>query len=344
MTQDATMRLARALRRVRIALPGVRWLGLQDEDGQSLRHLIKACYADTYSYKTLYEPGGLEGLWDSGALLSLGEFSRQGELIGHTGFWTKDPGLDYLESGLSLVSPSRRQGLRVDYQRVWRPLLEALGQHVSYVHQNTTTLHPMAQFYALKHMKARPTGFIPWYAHGERVMGLSESGAVMHALSMTTPLGSEAALPVVAPRSPWRPWLKAVAQGAGLTVEGDEGPRWSGQARVDSIERNGALRLLRHAIKGGEDGLDDVLPGLGGARVQIVHVPAVSGLSGLFDALLTRGFVPTGVRPHKRRAHEWTLQRVPDPQALSGLGEVQLATEGLRSLWQDWRERCAHTL
>lgn len=336
MTEDLVAQMARQLRTLRIDLPGVRWLASPQEEG-ALRGLITACYGDTYSYRALYQEGQLGRLWRQGALLSLGEFSREGDLIGHTGFWAKDPALGYLESGLSLVDPARRQGLRVDYKRVWRPLLEALAQHVAYLHQNTTTLHPMAQFYALKHMRALPTGFLPHYTVGERILGLNESLGPMHALVMTTRLGQEPAAQAVLPASAWRGWMEQVAQAAQIPTR-PERPAAPGPARLDLIEDNAALGLRRSCLRGPAEAAAQ-LEGTQ-ARVHVVHLPAVDGAGPLLEALLAQGFVPTGLRPHARRPHEWTLQALPDAQALEEGPPPQFADEALGALWGRWRQLC----
>lgn len=302
-----------------------------------MRALIRATYGMTYSYPRLYEPGQLEGLWEGGDLLSLGEW-HDGALIGHTGFWAKDPRGHSLESALSLVHPNHRKGPRVDYAAVWAILLEALGAHVAFVHQATTTLHPMAQLYAMRHMRARPAGLVARYTAGERVLGLDESGVPMHALWMTTVLWPPERV-VKVPPDAFGAWLGALAEGLGLPVEADRGPAPPRAASWSLLEHNEALGLRRRAWWG----MPTEAPGVE-ARVELLHVPSVDGVGAVAAALEEHGFLPVGLRPGHGEDHALIFQHVADRRAASAsLGAARLGTARLRALWDEWRALCART-
>ena len=117
-----TIDRALALVRTDLGLPGVRWLG--PGDGPRLVELVRACYGDTYSYAALYRAEEIEALWARGSLLSLGHVDEGGRLDGHTAFWLKDPTLDHVESGISLVHPEARKGFGVDPVLMWSALLD----------------------------------------------------------------------------------------------------------------------------------------------------------------------------------------------------------------------------
>ena len=162
---------AHALTAVAPPLAGVRWL-IGKADEASLVRLLRACYGETYSHRGLYQPGVFQSLWSTGALASLGDFDEAGGLRGHTGLWFKDPGGDFVESGLSLAAPAVRQvRRRAGEAAVWPWLLQQLAGSVELVHQHTTTLHRGAQLYALRYMGARLSGLIPAYAVRERLVG-----------------------------------------------------------------------------------------------------------------------------------------------------------------------------
>ena len=81
--------------------------------------------------------------------------SQPPALLSHTGFLYKDPRGDYLESGLSFIGRAREG---TPDAVVWARLMLWLQDRCVFVHQNTSTWHPLAQRYAARYMRARPTG------------------------------------------------------------------------------------------------------------------------------------------------------------------------------------------
>lgn len=338
--------LAKRVRSIPPPVPAVRWLQ-SDQDAEALRNLIRACYGQSYSYADLYRPGGLEEAWRSGALISMGEFVDDGSLRGHTGFWAKDPTGDALESGLSLVDPKRRRHARANEKRVWNTLREGLAPLVSFVHQHTTTLHPMAQRYALRHMHARPSGLIPFYACGESVLGLEESGADMHALCMTTLLRPDDELaPLWLPLGPWHGWLSACADALALDRQEDERAPDQHDAApgIETIELNEALGLRRRRVSHGGLWHQRVttLHANGHHRVELVHVSAVEGITAASRALHSAGFVPCGVHPRGGGTpHDIVFVHAPHPARLAeAVRSAKLATPDLQQFWATWCEVC----
>ncbi len=341
--------------RVRCIVPpvsGVRWLR-SAQDAAALRLLIRACYAESYSYAALYQAGTLEAAWEAGTLISLGEFVEGGALRGHTGFWAKDPAGDALESGLSLVDPARRRDARSHEKRVWNTLREGLAPLVGLVHQHTTTLHPMAQRYALRHLHARATGLIPYYACGESVLGLDESGADMHALCMTTRLcPSETLAPVWLPRGPWHGWLRACASALALDPRDEpEGTQENNTLpplpnSTELIEVNDALSLRRRRAPHAA-----FHTGLAASllaerhRVELVHVPATAGITAVSHALRRADFVPCGVHVRgSQKPHDVVFVHAAQPSRVAGaMRAANLATPELRDFWTTWCEICERT-
>jgi hypothetical protein len=302
----------------------MRELGPGDEG--ALRALVRRVYGDTYSYRRLYEAGGIAGLIESGQVSLWGDFAASGELASHTGFFYKDPRGDYVESGMSLRNPAVRP-VTTDTE-VWRRFFEWLGTRFAYIHQNTTTYHPLAQRYAERYMRACPTGLVVDYAVGERLVGLACSEAPMHALTMTTVIAGHRRPDVRVPRGPWAEWLATIALGLGLApvvVDPKSFP-----LAVGPIEHNTALDLRRRSVaRAGE------LLAPAQHRVELIHVPLDERL-GAFAELVSAGYVPVGLRPHATRPHELVMQHLADRPALA----MRLAPSGA-ALVTGWNEACA---
>lgn len=326
---------AHALTAVAPPLAGVRWLiGTADE--ASLIALLRACYGETYSHRGLYQPGAFQALWSTGALASLGDFDEAGALRGHTGLWFKDSGGDFVESGLSLVAPTSRQvRRRAGEAAVWPWLLQQLAASVELVHQHTTTLHRGAQLYALRYMGARLSGLIPAYAVRERVVGLSESGATMHALMMTTllrPLPEERRT-ILVPAGPHAGWLTRLALELGLGAR--EVPRAApARARLADLERAAGLGLVRQRAT--VDGAEPAAPlPEAEARLELVHLPAQQEeLATLSEPLYQAGYLPVGLRLGVRRSHEILWWRgAPPPGLCRQMSLVRPAWEEIVEAW-----------
>jgi hypothetical protein len=327
-----------------LGLAGVRWLG--PGDGPRLVELIRACYGETYSYAALYRPDAIEAAWASGSLRSLGHLDARGRLDAHTGFWIKDPRGDYVESGLSLIDPSARRGFGLDSITMWRSLLERWSRVVGFIHQNTTTRHVRAQIYAGRIMRAVPTGWVFDYALDEVLVGLAETPAPMHALTMTTVLRPSANTQILAvPEGPWEGWLTEMVRGvlpeANVLAVECAGNSGSGRLALESVEDNPSLGLRRRAIVGGGDevAIEER------ARVELIHVPMRPEiLATSWATLMTRGYVPVGVRPHQRRTSEIIVQAMADrDHCTNAITSMNLAGPRLERLALQWLETCART-
>jgi hypothetical protein len=320
-------------------LLGVRWLsGAEDE--ARLIGLLRACYGDTYSHRGLYLPGAFQALWSAGGLASLGDFDEAGALRGHTGLWFKDPQGDFVESGLSLVAPAARQGRRrAGEAAVWPWLLQQLTASVALVHQHTTTLHKGAQLYALRYMGARLSGFIPTYTMRERLVGLHEGGATMHALMMTTllrPLPEERRT-ILIPPGQHAEWLTRLALELGL-LAGVVAPAAPAAARLTELERSSGLGLLRRraTVDRGAPPLIDA-----GARVELIHLPAQEEeLATLSGPLYEAGYLPVGLRLGVKREHEILWWRGALPPGL--LAQMALVRPAWEEIIEAWSELTAH--
>lgn len=324
---------------------GMRLLGEQDEG--ALVALLRAVYGETYAYRALYQPGGVAALIRSGGVALWGDFDPAGELRSHTGFLFKDPKGDYVESGLSLRSARARPG--TPDAVVWARLFDWLAERCVLVHQNTSTRHPLAQRYAARYMRARPTGFIVDYVEGERLVGFAHPETPMTALTMTTVVRPDrlppSSRPRLVPSGPWGAWLAEVLTSLGVA------PAVVGEGEVPfdvglaDIEHNASLSLRRRALVHVAEApsLQEALAAPA-ARVDLVHLPCDARMRA-FPALERAGFVPVGVRLHATREDEVVLQRLPGARrrwAMDALEAAELLPPG-RQLVEGWRTTCART-
>jgi hypothetical protein len=323
-----------------------RWLVERDEP--ALRELLHARYAETYSYPSLYEPGGASRLWRTGALLSLGEFDTQGTLLWHTGLWCK-PGRDCMDSGLSVALPSRRTAMdRSEHERLWGYLLERLQERVAFVHQHTSTLHLMAQRYAARFMRAVPVGLVVDYTQGETLIGVEGSGVPMQALAMTTVLAPPPPRRRYLPAGPWGEWLASIVATVGLAGTVSLTPL-ERRPRAESpvlrpLDWNASLRVERRELLGFAEGG----PGLASprARVDLVHLSTgePQRVAEATPVLLGAGYVPTGLRLRQGEPDEIVFQHLAAPErAREAVGRARVDGEEARALFSGWVERCART-
>jgi hypothetical protein len=291
---------------------------LEPCDEGALRALVRKVYGDTYSYRHIYEPGGIASLIESGRVALWGDFVATGELASHTGFFYKDPRCDYVESGMSLKNPELRP-VTSDGE-AWQRCFAWLGRRFAYIHQNATSYHPLAQRYAERYMRAVPAGLVIDYAVGERLAGIAPSDAPMHALMMTTTITDAPQRSVRLPHGRWTAWLAAIATGLGLApveLDGDAAPH---PLATTSIEHNAALDLARRSIARAGTGFTATA-----TRVDLVHVPLDERI-GAIAGLEAWGYVPVGLRPHATRPHEVVMQRLPGDR----LGDAVAATRTMR--------------
>ncbi|MDY7224929.1 hypothetical protein [Hyalangium rubrum] len=334
---------------LRVANPteSSRWLSEGDEP--AFRALLQARYGDSYSYPFLYEPGGASRLWSAGRLISLGQFDARGTLLSHTGLWVT-PGRDSVDSGLSLSRPSRRvAGDRAEHAHAWEYVLDRLKNHVGFLHQNTSTLHLMAQRYASRFMRAVPVGLVVDYTRGERLIGVEGSGVPMQALAMTTLLGGPLERTRYLPSGAWGDWLLSILAGLGLSDTAVQVPMERGHGGTERyvlrpLDWNESLQLERRLFVGrggGEPGLKSSR-----ARVDLVHLPM--GEAGLVSegtsALLAAGYRPTGIRLRHHEPDEIVFQHIADAQvACAAVGQARLAGQDAQLLFSGWSDRCART-
>lgn len=339
MTSADASALAGALM-ARAPTPHSRWLTASDEP--ALQALLRARYGDTYAYRNFYAPGGLASLWDSGSLVSLGEYDDDGRLVSHTGLLLH-AGRDYAESGLSLIHPHRRSAMtRDEHVAMWSHVLGELAEHVGHLHQHTSTLHPRAQRYARQYMRAAPVGLVIDYTTGERLIGIDSSDAPMQALAMTTVLRPRVgAAPRHLPDGPWFAWLADICGGLGggpclaaPVVDEDVGLVFG------TADWNPALQLARRVVVGLGPATS-----LAPARVDLVQLPVgdASLVARGAGVLRRAGYVPVGVRPGETDdAIVW--QHLPDrAAAVASAARAVLAGETIKELFRGWSERCAPT-
>lgn len=318
---------------------------LDERDEPAFVALLREVYGETYSYRALYEAGGVATLIRSGSAALWGDFDPSGQLLDHTAFLFKDPRGDYVESGMSFRGARAREG--TPDAVVWARLFEWLHERCVFVHQNTSTWHPLAQRYAARYMRARPTGVIVDYVIGERLAGLAHPTTPMQALTMTTVVRPDRlpSLPRLVPRGPWGAWLAGVLGDLGITALPCNATGTLQGLGIEAIERNPALDLLRRVVKLSPAGAP-LAAALGAetARIDLLHLPC-DQLMAAFPALEHAGYVPVGVRPHATRPDEVILQRLAGPrrgEASAALAAAALAPPG-RALVEGWLSACAQT-
>ncbi len=324
---------------------GMRLLGEDDEP--AFQALLLKAYGTTYSYRALYQPGGVAALIRSNKAELWGDFLPTGEMVSHTGFLFKDPRGDYVESGMSFRNARARMRMTAD-RLAWQVLLGRLAARVTFVHQNTSTWHVLAQRYAERHMVARPTGFIVDYVAGERLVGIDHPDTPMQALTMTTVLRSDRLPPPDRPRTipagPWGAWVASVLGGLGVCAFSPAPPATTVDLALEAVEHNPSLGLARRAVvhRPGARLEEELAAPI--ARTDLVHVPC-DGRMAAVPALERHGYVVTGVRPHATRPDEVVLQRLPGArrvQAAASLSRAALLPAG-RALLESWLETCART-
>lgn len=312
---------------------------LDARDEAVFQRLLTAVYGDTYAYRELYAPGGYAALLSRGDVYAWGDVADDGELHSHTAFLAKDPRGEYVESGLSLRNPALRSDGRTPDDVVWRQLLDHARTLAPLLHQNTTTQHPLAQRYARRYMRARPTGFIADYVDGEHVVGMPRAEGPMQALTMTSVLRDEASTwrgRAPMPPTPYARWLGALLGAWG--VETSSGAASSEDVLLETFEHNRAIGLRRRVVARGAAQVP--ASEHADARTDLVHVPCDDRLA-VLGVLADRGYVPVGVRPHRARPTEVVLQRI-EPGARervkARLRGAFLVGDEARSLVAGWCE------
>lgn len=325
-----------------------RWL--DESHDHALRALLLARYGNTYSYQSFYIPGTLTRLWRVGTLSSLGEFDDD-TLISHTALIIK-PECDYIESGLSLTHPQRRTAMdRDEHARMWQYVLGKIKGHVAFIHQNTSTLHRMAQRYASRFMLAIPTGLIVHYTQGETLSGMPSSTLPMHALTMTTPLEALSPRRRYLPAQHWGEWLSSIFEGLAIAPLIEKVPLDSTPFPESFATRprdwNEELRIeRRELVKAHPTEACAAFSISPRARVDLIHVSTGDAqfVSAAVPLLLGAGYLPTGIRLRWHEPDEMVFQHLPNRhQAASALRAAEVDGMGARSLFKGFIERCERT-
>jgi hypothetical protein len=313
---------------------------VEESDEPALRELLRRVYGDTYSYRALYQPGGGAAPQRSPPAQVWGVVSTSGEMVSHTPVHFKDPRGDYVESGMSFRNPRAR--VRLPDAMVWNRLIARMAARFAFMHQNTSTWHVLAQRYAERHLRARPTGFIVDYVAGEKLSGIEHPDGPMQALTMSTVLRPDLlpppSLPRAIPDGPWGAWAAAVLGSFGVTAFTTAAAP-AEPLGLEPVEDNPAIGLSRRAVVPGGARLEPVA-----RRTDLIHVPCDDRMAA-FPRLVELGYVPVGVRPHATRPDELVLQHLPGTrraEAAAALAGAALLPTG-RSLLESWLETCART-
>ncbi len=308
---------------------------LGEEDEPAFQGLLRDVYGATYSYRSLYEPGGVARLLREKRAKLWGDFDEDGRLAGHTGILYKDPRGDYVESGMSFKRP-RARGVTPDAV-AWRRILDDVAATHPLIHQNTTTRHPLAQRYAERYMRARAAGVIVGYAVGEHLIGWPAIDRPMDAVTMTSRLAPTTERPRLLPPGPWSDWLRSVFASFGLATDIATGTAPS--VGTETFEHNTAIDLTRRVVV-----RDPSVTDHSAARTDLVHLPTDARVLSL-PRFESEGFVPVGVRLHATRPDEIVLQRLPREARRDALANLRASalTGTAAPLVEGWMTRCAQT-
>lgn len=315
---------------------------LDADDEPAFQGLLRAVYGETYSYRFLYEPGGMASLLEGGKATLWGDFDERGELVGHTGIFYKGLASDYAESGMSFRRPKALP--TTSDERAFSRILDAAAERVTYLHQSTTTWHPLAQRFAERHMRATPTGLVLEYVEPhERIVGLPPAQRPMDAVTMTTCLrAGETSETACIPRGPFASWLTERFAALGVRTKlATEVPRAAqGFRETDRVDWIG---LVRSTVVEGDDPMSAREPPC--ARTTLVHVPTDRRVMTV-HGLMEHGFLPVGVRPRSGAPHEIVLQKLSAAARQRALLSIESAsfTPAARSVARSWSTLCAdHT-
>jgi hypothetical protein len=93
--------------------------------------------------------------------------------------------------------------------------------------------------------------------------------------------------------------------------------------------------------------LDEELaaPQRAGVRTDLVHVPMRPAIiAGAWTRLLEAGYLPVGIRPHRRRTSEIVLQSMPErARCARAATEMSLCGASMARLVDQWVEACERT-
>lgn len=324
---------------------------LTSADGDAFRELLTAVYGSSYSHSTLYQPGSFETLIQSKRIESFGEWTPDGKLVAHTAFIIKDPNKsDYVEQGMAFKHPTLLSRTTQADPRALLQIFKSFCDRVSFIHQNVTTYHPLAQGFAYSALRARATGLIFHYAPEEHLRRYDTASKPMTALIMTSalPKAFETRQVVHLPKTAWGRWLSKVYETFNLErelrwIEADETvagfraptPVFS---TIDEIPAFGLKRLKLDSLSSTETSNES------SNRVALAHVALDQEalVAQAFQALSMHGFVPVGIRPQAKRPDEVIFQKMTAEslRELSDLNEAHFHRDEDAKWVNEWRRLC----
>lgn len=324
--------------------PYIRRLRPQDE--AKFIELLTAVYGQSYSYQNLYLKGEFAALLQSGKLISYGEFTPDHHLVSHSGFWVKEQEGDYAESGVSFRLPHTNLAATAsDTQQEWQNAFMSLAQKYSFIHQQCTTWHPLAQRYAKKYMRAQTCGVIMNYVENERLQGIQTDGRQMHSLIMTTVLN-----PFIYPvKTAYVPpvffdWIQNAYSRLVLPVQlkpcSDSHTQFCAFS-LHLLEDNACIQLQRRRVIFNPDSSSKVqnIP-FASCKTDLIHVPMSSDalMADIVPLLIRQGYFPCGIRPHIYQDDELIFQRIKPYQSQLGdwLNDMKIACKSTKEWLAQW--------
>ena len=316
---------------------------LTAEDETAFQKLLLSIYGNTYLYKSLYKKNGYANLVNSGNVVCFGQFNSENQLIGHTGFFFNfEKG--YAISGLSMRIKGFARIKRSDELETWEAIFAWLSKKVTYVHQNTTTYHLLAQMYAHKILKSIPTGFIFDYVIGERLLDFNSPTHSMHALTQTSILHEEPLKTVYINDNKWADWIILCFEGLNreaTKIAGEEKP-----FVLKQLESNAEIDIEKRVV---HFDTDEAIPDMPLAksifRTDLIYFPCNANYS--YDMLLENEYIPVGICPNPTDNDEIVFQFIPKNRradAISNLKEAKLFTEKAKLIIERWIELCEETI
>lgn len=314
----------------------IRWLNGVDE--KDFIELLTSVYGTTYSYFELYQQGYYSGLVSKGKLSSYGEFdSVSGKLISHIGFHHKDEKKDYLICGTGFKHPSITKMDAETQKRNWKYLLSHFTKTHSFIHQETTTYHQLAQMHSQKAINAKATGIILNYVSGEKLAKIQHTEKPMVALTMTTILNS-AQQEIFIPAGHWGEWIRLVYNGMGvertfLSLKSNNLHQYG----LNTFEENKFISMRRSSLTSSILKNDEME-----FRNDLVHVDLTdkNQVNYAFTSLILKNYLPVNIRLGHKRGDEIVFQKLPAERSeyLSQLADAKIFGDRSKGIVKGWIE------
>jgi hypothetical protein len=291
---------------------------LTPQDEAKFIELLTAVYGHSYSYQNLYDKGQFSSLLQNDKLISYGEFTEDQRLISHSGFLIKEQDSDYVESGISFRLPHTNLAANAsETLQEWQNAFLLLSEKYSFIHQQCTTWHPLAQRYANRYMRARACGVIMNYVENETLQGIETTSKHMHSLIMTTVLN-----PLVSPvKTVYIPqailsWIQDAYSRLELPVQVkpcEQSAILYSSFYLQLIEDNPAIQLQRRRIIFSPESKQE-FHGIhcSSSKTDLIHVSMNSAgcIASVYPLLIQAGYFPCGIRPHLYQDDELIFQRI----------------------------------